>query len=73
MGTHNFFSHTGSDGLSAGPRITQHGYASHSWVDNIAADKTIAEATVQAWLDNPGHCRNIMNFNMVHVGVAHAI
>lgn len=73
MGTHNFVSHTGSDGLSAPQRITQSGYAWRSWAENIAADYTTAEAVVQAWLNSPGHCRNIMNPNMVHAGAAYAI
>jgi uncharacterized protein YkwD len=73
MGMHNFFSHTGSDGLSAGHRITQAGYAWRSWAENIAAGYSTAEAVVQAWLNSPGHCSNIMNPNMVHTGVAYAM
>jgi len=73
MGMHNFFSHTGSDGLSAGHRITQAGYAWRSWAENIAAGYSTAEAVVQAWLNSPGHCRNIMNPHMAHTGVAYAM
>jgi uncharacterized protein YkwD len=73
MAVHNFFSHTGSDGLSGGDRITQAGYAWHSWAGNIAAGYSTPEAVVQAWLDSPGHCRNIMNPDMVHTGIAYAL
>ena len=71
MGLHNFFSHTGSDGLSPGHRITQAGYTWRGWAENIAAGHPTAEAVVLAWLNSPGHCRNIMNPNMVHMGVAY--
>lgn len=73
MGTNNFFNHTRSDGLSAGQRITQSGYAWRSWAENIATRYVTAEGVVQAWLNSPGHCRNIMNPNMVHIGTAYAV
>ena len=73
MGTHNFFSHTGSDGLSAGQRITGAGYNWSSAAENIAAGYATAESVVQAWLNSPGHCQNIMNPMMTHIGFGYAL
>ena len=28
------------------------------------------EGTVKAWIESPGHCRNIMNSNYTEIGVA---
>jgi len=61
MATHNFFSHTGSDGLRVGARVTATGYEWSVVGENIAAGYDDVDTVVQAWLDSPGHCRNIMD------------
>ncbi|MFK7861490.1 MAG: CAP domain-containing protein [Granulosicoccus sp.] len=70
MATHNFFDHTGSDGSSAAMRVTRQGYQWRAVGENIAAGRTTAEATVNDWLESPGHCRNIMNPTFAEVAVA---
>ena len=60
MGTNNFFSHTGSDGLSVSNRATNAGYNWSRIGENIAAGYSSVESVVQGWLDSPGHCENIM-------------
>jgi len=70
MADNNFFSHTGSDGLNASARATEAGYFWRTVGENIAAGRSVAEATVQDWLDSPGHCRNIMNPAFREVAVA---
>ena len=61
MAVHNFMDHTGSDGSSAGQRITQAGYVWRAWGENIAAGYPTVAAVVQGWLGSPGHCTNIMS------------
>jgi uncharacterized protein YkwD len=68
MGDVNFFSHTGSDGLGPGERITQAGYDWQAWGENISAGRQTAEATIQGWLDSPGHCANIMSADYTEFG-----
>lgn len=69
MATHNFFSHTGSDGSTASQRVTAEGYAWRTVGENIAAGRETAAQTVSDWLDSPGHCRNIMNPGFTEVSV----
>jgi len=61
MASNNFFSHLGSDGLRVGARVTATGYEWSVVGENIAAGYDDVDTVVQAWLDSPGHCRNIMD------------
>ncbi|WP_242674306.1 CAP domain-containing protein [Marinobacter halodurans] len=61
METHNFFSHTGSDGLTVGNRVTATGYQWSIVGENIAAGFDTPASVTAGWLDSPGHCRNIMD------------
>lgn len=70
MATHNFFSHTGSDGSAASTRVTEEGYRWQSVFENIAAGHDTAEETLNDWLDSPGSCRNFMNPAFTDVAVA---
>lgn len=70
MAHNNFFSHTGSDGLGAGDRITNAGYQWRAYGENIAAGYPDVTAVVMGWLDSPGHCRNIMSGNVTELGAA---
>jgi uncharacterized protein YkwD len=70
MGDNNFFSHTGSDGLSVGDRVTSAGY---DWVavgENIAAGQPTIDAVMTVWLDSPEHCANIMSPSYTELGAA---
>lgn len=62
--------HTGSDGSNAGDRLARNGYNWRSYGENIASGFTSAESVLQAWIDSPGHCRNIMNASFEEIGVA---
>jgi uncharacterized protein YkwD len=66
----NVFSHTGSDGRSAGQRITAAGYAWRTWGENIAAGQRTVNQVVAGWMNSPGHCANLMNPNFRDIGVA---
>lgn len=70
MGDHNFFSHTGSDGLSVGERVTNAGYIWTAVGENIAAGQLTIDAVMTDWLDSPGHCANIMRPAYTEFGAA---
>lgn len=61
MTSNNFFSHTGSDGLSVSNRVAATGYQWRAVGENIAAGQPTEEVVMQDWLGSPGHCANIMN------------
>jgi len=70
MGDHNFFSHTGSDGLTVGDRVTNAGYAWSGVGENIAAGQQDIDAVMGAWLDSPGHCANLMQPAFTEIGMS---
>jgi uncharacterized protein YkwD len=70
MAQHDFFSHTGSDGSSAGERLHNAGYDWRAWAENIAAGQRTVEQTVRELLESPGHCVNIMNPRFTEMGAA---
>lgn len=72
MANNNFFSHTGSNGQSVGYRATQAGYIWSSVGENIAAGTPLSAvgAVVQAWVDSPGHCANLMRSNYSEIGAS---
>jgi uncharacterized protein YkwD len=70
MGDYNFFSHTGSDGLSVGDRVTNAGYVWTAVGENIAAGQPTIDAVMKAWLDSPGHCANIMSTSYTEIGAS---
>jgi len=70
MMANNFFSHTGSNGSSAGDRATAAGYVWRTWGENIAAGQPSVANVVQAWMASPGHCANVMNASMRDIGLA---
>lgn len=69
MALHNFFSHTGSDGSSASSRAEDQNYSWRMIGENIAAGQQTTEDVVNAWLDSPGHCANIMNPDFENMAV----
>lgn len=71
MANLNFFSHTGQDGSSAGDRISAQDYNWNSYNENIAAGQATVEIAVQAWIDSPGHCANIMSQSIDEMGLGH--
>jgi uncharacterized protein YkwD len=71
MATHNFFSHTGSDGSSPFDRIADAGYPARSAGENIAAGYRTATAAVQAWMNSSGHRANILSSSYEHIGVGY--
>lgn len=73
MGTHRFFSHTGTDGRTVGARAHNAGYGWQRIGENLAAgQRSVAEA-VAGWLESPGHCANLMNPAFTEMGAAYAL
>ena len=70
MVTHNFFSHTGSDGSTLGSRATAAGYTWSALGENIAAGQGTVAEVVDGWMKSDGHCANLMNANYRDIGVA---
>lgn len=70
MNDNNSFSHRGSDGSTAGDRITQAGYNWRTYGENIARGYPDEEAVIRGWLASEGHCKNIMNDNFTEMAVA---
>ena len=69
MVANDFFSHTGSDSSSVGDRVTVTGYFWKTVGENLYAGLNDAERAVQAWIDSPGHCRNLMDPDFEEVGM----
>ncbi len=61
--------HTGTDGSDAGDRLKRNGYNWRSYGENIASGFTSMDAVLQAWIDSPGHCRNLMGANFQEIGM----
>jgi len=70
MKANNFTSHTGSGPSTVGQRITATGYAWSAVAENIAGGQTTMNQVVDSWMGSDGHCANIMNPNMVDMGLA---
>ncbi|MBE0568454.1 MAG: CAP domain-containing protein [Deltaproteobacteria bacterium] len=73
MALNNFFSHTGSDGSSAGQRISRQGYSWRAYGENIAVGNQTVSSVLQGWLGSEGHCRNLMDPAFTEVGAGYAI
>ena len=73
MALNNFFSHTGSDGSSAGHRISRQGYVWRAWGENIAVGYPTVSSVIQGWLGSEGHCRNLMDPDFTEIGAGYAV
>jgi len=60
MATHDFFSHTGSNGSRLGDRVDAQRYPWSRLGENIAAGQVTPEEVVGDWMRSAGHCANIM-------------
>jgi uncharacterized protein YkwD len=65
--------HTGTGRTTAGDRINAAGYGWTTWAENVAAGQTTPAEVMSAWMNSPGHRANILNGNMVNIGVAAAV
>lgn len=72
MVRNNFLSHTGSDGSSAGQRISRQGYPWRTYGENIAAGDQTVPSVIRGWLRSERHCRNLMNPAFTEIGAGYA-
>lgn len=70
MSAKNYFSHTSKDGTSWITRIKRAGYTKPAG-ENIARGYTSSRSTVEAWMDSPGHRRNILDCKFKKIGVGY--
>ncbi|MEZ5651498.1 MAG: CAP domain-containing protein [Burkholderiaceae bacterium] len=66
----NQFSHVGENGSDVGNRVTAAGYAWRTVAENIAGGQADVAAVVQAWVDSPEHCANLMTTAFRDIGLA---
>jgi hypothetical protein len=75
MALGDFFSHTSPTGSTPTTRITATGYLTDagSWrtAENIAAGYSTPTQVVQGWLNSPGHKANILNPDLLEIGVGY--
>lgn len=77
MITHNFVSHTGSDGSASYDRALAAGYAPYGWGkayvgENIAAGLHTPADAVRGWLNSPTHRANMLRPEYREIGVGMA-
>lgn len=63
--------HEGSDGSTPSERIARQDYRNRGSGENVAYGQPSAEAVMRAWMDSPGHRKNILG-NFGEIGVARA-
>jgi uncharacterized protein YkwD len=71
MAQQDYFDHTSLDGRSFSTRIRDAGYTASPRGENIAAGNQTPEATMEQWMNSPGHCKNIMSAGSIEIGVGH--
>jgi uncharacterized protein YkwD len=70
MFQHNFFSHTGQDGSTVSQRMERVGYDWMAYGENIGMGFRGEKEVIEAWLQSPGHCKNLMNIKFKEMAVA---
>ncbi len=72
MVSKNYFSHTSPSGGTMTSRVKATGYVYSAIGENIAAGKNTANATMNQWMNSPGHRANILNPKYRELGVGYA-
>lgn len=70
MNVKGYFSHTNKENLDPGDRLRNLKFPWRTYGENIALGQINEEDVMQAWLNSPGHCQNIMEESFKLVGVA---
>lgn len=69
MARRGFFSHTGSDGSSAGRRAKRQGYRYCLIAENIAKGQKSPAQVMRSWTGSKGHRRNMLLRKASEIGV----
>lgn len=70
MQVNGYFSHTSQDGTEFSQRALNAGFGGSPVGENIASGYQDEASVMAGWMESTGHCRNIMNGNATHIGVA---
>jgi uncharacterized protein YkwD len=70
MAARDYFAHDSLDGRDFADRLRAAGYPDPG-AENIAMGQQTADEVVAAWLDSPGHRRNIEDCSLRTIGVGH--
>jgi uncharacterized protein YkwD len=70
MAARGYFAHDSLDGRGFADRLRAAGYPDPG-AENIAMGQRTADEVVQAWLDSPGHRRNIEDCSLRTIGVGY--
>lgn len=70
MASNTFFKHSGSDQSTVSKRVTEEKFIWKLVGENIAEGYLNERTVVAGWMNSPGHCKNIMNPEFTHIGVA---
>ncbi len=72
MACTDYFNHTWKDGTTLRDRIDDTGYSWSRITENIAASSSqnfLPAMVVDLWMNSPGHKANILDENVIHIGV----
>ncbi|NKY97585.1 CAP domain-containing protein [Nocardiopsis dassonvillei subsp. albirubida] len=68
MDRRDYMSHQSPEGEGPGDRADRHGY--DAWgAENVAKGQTSPQQVMDAWMNSDGHRRNILNCDLVAIGV----
>lgn len=72
MAAKGYFEHNSQDGRTPWDRMTAAGYDYRSAGENIAVGQRTPQEVVNGWLNDYGHCANIMSASFKELGVGYA-
>ena len=70
MASRRQLTHAGSDGSRAADRLASAGYEWGAVAENIARGQADLPAVMAAWARSAGHCRNALDAQFLHLGLA---
>ncbi len=68
----DYFSHSSIDGRTMGDRLRERNVPFKIAGENIARGQQTAKRVMQAWMNSPGHRKNILNRKYGKIGIARA-
>lgn len=71
-GARHDISHEGTDGSSLGERLKRGGIRPSVMAENVAFGMTSPQEVMTAWMNSPGHRRNILRPEVKEIGVGKA-
>jgi uncharacterized protein YkwD len=70
MARERILTHVGAGWTDGGMRISKAGYRWRAWAENVAVGQATAADVMSAWMNSSGHRANILNGQVVHIGIA---